>query len=186
MLLDCPRKALNIQWLDLVWWMAFWGCSNKWNRETEMLCSTLQTSESATGFLHVLQRRRCRTTVCYRGTQFFWFPCFLASVLLSVLFVLWLQERHFFWGGLENSEACIFLNFPVKYLLSQTENASFINCLNAPTCKRSTEPQRSFSKQIPSHYWLWGHDCSQETWKSSYSKALPIHVYLGLQLSSSD
>jgi len=165
------------------------------SRETETLCSALQMLRQR-GLLHMLQRRWCWTTARCRGAQLFWVPCVSHSLSSFLCFLVsCLQKRWFFLRfcffffprrGLENSEAQIFLNFPVKYLLSQTENASFISCLNTPTWKRSTEPQKSFSKQIPSHYRLRGHDCSQETWKSSYSKVLPIHVYLGLWLLSSD
>lgn len=41
-------------------------------------------------------------------------------------------EGTLLWEGLENSETWIFLNFPVKYLLSQTENASFIIWMPPP------------------------------------------------------
>lgn len=76
--------------------MGFWGCSNKVNGKTEMLCSMLQASErgSRSRFLaHAAEKAMQDYSALLRDTAFLISLCFRASVLLSVLFVLWLQER---------------------------------------------------------------------------------------------
>lgn len=75
--LSKERKALNIQWVDLMWKWDLGGAWIKLNRDVDMLCSVLRMSEAvAAGFLHMLQRRWCRTTMHYRGTQVFWLLLF--------------------------------------------------------------------------------------------------------------
>lgn len=151
---------MHIQWLDLMWWMGLGGAWINWTgrQKCSTVCCTClrgcRCLSSCSCFLAHAAEKVMQEHRALQGDTAFLISLFsLAPVLLSVL---WLQGRHFFCGGLENSEARIFLNFPVKYLLSQAEDASFINCLNGPTWKRSAEPQRSFNKQILSHYWLHG------------------------------
>lgn len=71
--------------------MGFWGCLNKLNREAEMLCRMLQTAERGTcsRFLaHAAEKAMQDYSTLQRETAFLLSLCFLASVLLSVLFVL--------------------------------------------------------------------------------------------------